>query len=418
MAILVFKSFQLPTERSALAFNLTRGQALDAEPDWDRRLERLNQGLQNLPARVRGSVLAQRYADVCEYLGARRKTNSLEDHLKYLHDVAGERLHDSYALIRTITWAIPILGFLGTVIGITMAIANITPDQLEASMSEVTSGLAVAFDTTALSLTLSMILVFVSFIVERGEQQILSRVESLGMRDIAPVFHAGEQRELSPMDSAQQQASQLLLARTETLVNWQTDLWQDSLEGLRGRWEQVVQQQQSDFSRTLQTGMEATLQRHNSELANARETLSAGFSLLAENLIKSVTEIQQRSEQQHAETAAKISSVWQDVLGELRISRETQAAQTERLMHSISSEMLEWQTTLKEATYTGAGQAKEMQNQGQTLLKIMGEEVELNRLQRSLVDNLDLLRAVETFEKALHSLTAAVHMMTIKNRAA
>ncbi|MEI2659369.1 MAG: MotA/TolQ/ExbB proton channel family protein [Bifidobacterium adolescentis] len=52
-------------------------------------------------------------------------------------------------LIRTITWAVPILGFLGTVIGITMAIANITPDQLESSLGEVTAGLAVAFDTTA-----------------------------------------------------------------------------------------------------------------------------------------------------------------------------------------------------------------------------------------------------------------------------
>ena len=78
--------------------------------------------------------------------------------MTYLAELGSGRLHDGYALIRTITWAVPILGFLGTVIGITMAIANITPDKLEASLPEVTAGLAVAFDTTALSLALSMLL--------------------------------------------------------------------------------------------------------------------------------------------------------------------------------------------------------------------------------------------------------------------
>jgi len=418
MSILAFKSFKLFGERSALAFNLVRSRGLNAEPDWARRLELLQQGVQSLPQIVRRSILAQRYADVCEYLAARGNADTLEDHLKYLHDVSGERLHDSYAPIRTITWAIPILGFLGTVIGITMAIANITPDQLESSMSEVTGGLAVAFDTTALSLTLSMILVFASFVVERGEQQILSKVEALGMRDVAPIFHSGQRAPSSPFEFAEKQAAELLLAKTEKLVNWQTELWQESLDGLRSRWEQVVQKQQSDFSRTLQTGMEATLNRHVAELEAARATLATGFTTLSENLIKFVTETQQQSTRQHTETAEKISEVWEDVLSELRISRDEQAQQTERLMHSISNEILEWQTTLKEATHTGVGQVREIHTQGETLLKIMGSEVELTRLQRTLAENLDALRAVETFEKALHSLTAAVHMLTIKNRAA
>lgn len=419
MAILLFKSLKLPSEQAAFRFNLIRNRGLEAEPDWEQRLDLLHQGVNNLPQRVRKSILAQRYADVCEYLGARHNGDTLEDHLKYLHDVAGERLHDSYALIRTITWAIPILGFLGTVIGITMAIANITPDQLEQSMSEVTGGLAVAFDTTALSLTLSMILVFVSFVVERGEQQILGKIEALGMRDIAPVFHAGSAAvAASPFEMAELHAAELLMAKTEKLINWQTDLWQQSLDGLRTRWEQVVQKQQTEFSRTLQTGMEATLHRHNEELGAARESLSTGFTTLSENLLKFSTDLQQQSAQQHSETAVKMTEVWEDVLNELRTSREEQAQQTERLMQSISDEVLEWQTTLKEATHSGAGQARELHSQGETLLKIMGEEAELTRLQRTLADNLDAIRAVETFEKALHSLTAAVHMLTIRNRAA
>lgn len=419
MAILAVKSLVIPRERSAFAFNLVRNPSLRQETDRDRRRELLERSVASLPPHIRRTELARRYSDVCEYLSARRGTESLEDHLKYLHEVAGERLHDSYALIRTITWAIPILGFLGTVIGITMAIANITPDQLEKSMSEITSGLAVAFDTTALSLSLSMILVFVSFIVERAEQQILGRVEVAGMREIAPLLAANTSTSAaSPLMAAEQHAAANLLDKTEQLIQWQTNLWQESLDQLRTRWEQVVQQQQAEFTQSIQTGLQATLSQHDRELSEARQELSDSFTQLSSDLITMVAEVQDRSQQQQAQTSQEIASVWEDVQSELRLLRDDQAKQIEHLVHSISDEVLSWQTDLKAATHASTGQVRELHTQGETLLKIVGEEVELTRLQGTLASNLEAIRAVETFEKALHSLTAAVHMLTIKNRAA
>jgi hypothetical protein len=86
-----------------------------------------------------------------------------------LHRPTADRTHESYGFVRTISWAIPIIGFLGTVMGITVAIANITPEQLDTSIGAVTGGLALAFDTTALSLTLSLVIVFAYFVVERAD---------------------------------------------------------------------------------------------------------------------------------------------------------------------------------------------------------------------------------------------------------
>ncbi len=417
MAILAMKSLVLPRERSAFSFNLIRNPSLRQEPDPSRRVELLQHGVASLPARVRRSELARRYADICEYLSARPGTDSLEEHLKYLHDVAGERLHDSYALIRTITWAIPILGFLGTVIGITLAIANITPDQLETSMSEITSGLAVAFDTTALSLSLSMILVFVSFVIERAEQQILGEIEVAGMREIAPLL-ASETAATSPLMQAEQLAASQMLEKTEQMIQWQTNLWNESLNGLRTRWDQVVQQQQAEFTRTIQAGLQATLTQHNQELTESRQELSESFSKLSSDLMLMVTEVQDRSQQQQVETSQEIANLWQEVQCELRLLREDQANQVSNLVQSISDEVLSWQTDLKAATHASTGQVRELHSQGETLLKIVGEEAELSRLQRTLANNLEAIHAVETFEKALHTLTAAVHMLTIKNRAA
>ena len=66
---------------------------------------------------------------------------------------------------------------LGTVIGITIAITHLKPETLEQSLSEVTSGLGVAFDHTAQALTLTMILMFVKYAVERSDGKLLAIVD-------------------------------------------------------------------------------------------------------------------------------------------------------------------------------------------------------------------------------------------------
>ena len=60
---------------------------------------------------------------------------------------------------------------------ITQSISGITPEKLENSLSEVTDGLALAFDATALALGLTMLTMFLSFMVERAEQAILDTVD-------------------------------------------------------------------------------------------------------------------------------------------------------------------------------------------------------------------------------------------------
>ena len=87
----------------------------------------------------------------------RGSADELDDQLRNLADTDALALESSYALTRFITWAIPIIGFLGTVLGITGAISGVTPEVLEKSLSTVTDGLALAFDTTALALGLTML---------------------------------------------------------------------------------------------------------------------------------------------------------------------------------------------------------------------------------------------------------------------
>jgi biopolymer transport protein ExbB/TolQ len=417
MTILAFKALDLPNQRTAFAFNPFRGPHLAAESDAGRKVALLATQLAELPPHLRRTAMAQRTREVCHYLSSRGSSETLEDHLKYLSELAAERLHDSYALVRTITWAIPILGFLGTVIGITMAIANITPDQLEASLSEVTAGLAVAFDTTALSLSLSMVLVFCSFVVERAEQNVLTRVEMVGIRDVVPAFPVEHQAQ-NPLDQAQTRAAEQLLQKTGTLVTWQTELWQNALETLRTRWMATIEQQQAEFTAALRDGMGSTLADHAQQLNAFRGEFLEGYRAISQEVGRLIAEMQQTAKAQQELAAKQTTELWERVRSEAAALRDDQRLQSEQLVQGIAGEVRGWQAALQAATEATTSQVQAIHHQGEVLLQIVDQETELTRLEARLADNIEAVRSVSAFEETLHSLTAAVHLLTIRNRAA
>ena len=66
------------------------------------------------------------------FVARKGSPDTLDEEIKYLSDIDAAHAAQSYGLIKIIIWAIPILGFLGTVIGITIAIASLQPEQIGA----------------------------------------------------------------------------------------------------------------------------------------------------------------------------------------------------------------------------------------------------------------------------------------------
>jgi len=83
-----------------------------------------------------------------------------------------------YNMIRYITWLIPSLGFIGTVIGIMLAL-NYAGDRNNVESPEmlyqVTERLGVAFSTTLVALVMAAILVFLQNVIQGKEENILNR---------------------------------------------------------------------------------------------------------------------------------------------------------------------------------------------------------------------------------------------------
>lgn len=95
--------------------------------------------------------------------------------------------HESgrFTLIRYILYLLPVIGFIGTVEGISKALANISVvlpmvkdlDGFMSNLTSVTSALQIAFDSTLLALFLSATLMFVQTTMLRRAEDLLSRID-------------------------------------------------------------------------------------------------------------------------------------------------------------------------------------------------------------------------------------------------
>ena len=93
---------------------------------------------------------------------------------------------DFYVVPRYLNWAIPILGFIGTVLGISLAADGIQGiigsgrglSDLGTQLGEAIAPLGIAFDTTLIALSLSVLLTFLQIGLQRWEDNILVDYEN------------------------------------------------------------------------------------------------------------------------------------------------------------------------------------------------------------------------------------------------
>ncbi len=184
-------------------------------------------------------------------------------------DADATRSHARFGLFRVIVWAIPILGFLGTVIGITLALNGIDPKNPDESMLKVITGLGLKFDTTAVALSLSMVLMFVHFFVDRAETSLLSAVDRKVEEEVAeylPSSPVGADGQVA----ATRRMAEVLVAATERLIERQSELWQASIEAAAARWTGMADASAETLSRAL----EGSLQLHAQRIAANEESIA------------------------------------------------------------------------------------------------------------------------------------------------
>ena len=107
-------------------------------------------------------------------------TRSIADASASARDVCeGEvdRLDSELSLLRYIAWAIPAIGFIGTVRGIGDALAQ-AHRAMQGDLSGVTQGLGTAFNSTLVALLLSLFLMFLLHHLQTDQERLVRDAES------------------------------------------------------------------------------------------------------------------------------------------------------------------------------------------------------------------------------------------------
>ena len=226
--------------------------------------------LEQLPERHQNSYFVRRLRDAFEHVRRSGSADAIDEELKYLADLDAGRLYASYGLVRMIIWAIPILGFLGTVIGITMAIGKLAPEALETSLPTVMNALSVAFYTTIQALGLSIVLMFAQHFTSQKENGLLAEVDRRVEEELVGRFERlpnGPDGQLA----AVRRMVETLIDSTEQIVRRQAQLWQASLDAAQTRWATMAEAAGEQLQTALAGALEETLRVHAREVVAAQE---------------------------------------------------------------------------------------------------------------------------------------------------
>lgn len=365
LAALLLKWLRLRIEYDALDRDLL--PRWDGKPIPVEKAPELLTSLKRQHERVRETYLGRRVHAALDFLVQRKSTAQFDEQLRYQADYDAMTQENSFGLVRFLTWAIPILGFLGTVLGITKAIAGVTPESLEENLGSLTGGLAEAFDSTALGLSLTMVVMFFNYLVERREQNLLGEVDRTIDSVLAHRFVCDAGEHDGPVNEMVRQSSQALASAIEALAARQAETWAGVLEQPQRQAAATYERMTEQLVAGLGEAMQRTLTLHEERLRVLEaQSVQAGTQLM----------------QQLAGLAVAVRDT----------GREQQAALT-RVAEGI------------------AGQAS-------LLAKIQEDETNLVHLQAVLHQNLAALASASNFEEAVHSLTAAVHLLTSRATAA
>jgi len=134
-----------------------------------------------------GSLVGKRLLhllDVWESTGSAFQLERAADGDVDLYELS---MSSSFSFPKLLLWAIPLTGFIGTVIGMSQAVGSFDAvlsnadnvDGLKDGLVQVTGGLGTAFDTTFLALVISVFLAFPLTLCEKIEDRLLSQIDGV-----------------------------------------------------------------------------------------------------------------------------------------------------------------------------------------------------------------------------------------------
>lgn len=467
IAALVLRLCSLLTQFGVVGRSLIEPIPAGGQPVSDCGM--LLENLAKLPQFLSETYLVRRLRDALDWIRRREAVDGLDEELLRLEERDWDRMASGYSLVRIIAWAMPMLGFLGTVIGITLAIANLNMEALLEGTDDVTSGLGVAFDTTALALALTIVLMLAKYGVEHVEQHLLTGVAIRCRSELVGRFqHVGGAND--PQVASIHRMCDQVIRAVETLSARQADVWKGTIDQTHHHWQSSLAQAGEEFGEALKNGLEEGLRDHatglthgvEQQLASLNEnvglqvghlnsatidvaqqltdtltkqieTLAAsgqafserldsrgesmvsnlrdGLQQMAELLVEALHKHGDSLTQAESELASENRRHLVEVEAALGEAMVLAADRQEKLIQRSEEALQQMQAVAAGSVDATIAQQQELVRHGEVLMKVVDATGQVKELEDSLVQNLATLGRSDSLEQTLGNLTAAIELL-------
>lgn len=190
LAILIIKIRKLALQRRALDL-----QIMPSSPDFaltsataDKIMNRLQESVDD----ARRFMLLNRVERSISNLKNLGRISDVAEGLAAQAEIDEAYTESTYTVLRGLIWAIPITGFIGTVLGLSQAIGSFGAvvtqgadiEQMTHSLSDVTGGLAIAFETTLIALVAALSVHLLMTLTHKKEEDFLDECADYCHRNV------------------------------------------------------------------------------------------------------------------------------------------------------------------------------------------------------------------------------------------
>ena len=175
LAIMGYKSREILLERNLLDVELVPiAEGMRILPEDTREFARQ---VQALPEERQRMLLPRALLNALRRFNSTRNIQDVSSSTNIVFDSEADRLESELSMIRYISWAIPSIGFIGTVRGIGEALAQ-ADKAVQGDIAGVTQSLGVAFNSTFIALLISIFLMFLVHQLQLFQERLVFDGES------------------------------------------------------------------------------------------------------------------------------------------------------------------------------------------------------------------------------------------------
>jgi len=189
MLILLVKLIKIRIQRRALHVS----GIFPSRSDWVLSPGTAPEVLQRIRARVdrpREFLVFNRVWVALSNLGNIGEARDVDEILRSQAAQDESTVETSYSVVQGFVWAIPVLGFIGTVLGLSEAIGQFSGvlgagsdvEQISGALKGVTAGLATAFETTLEALVAALVIQLLITMLRKSEEEFLDEAMDYGLR--------------------------------------------------------------------------------------------------------------------------------------------------------------------------------------------------------------------------------------------